>query len=312
MFANHKGGVAKTTSVCMAAQLFARAGRSVMVIDVDSQGNSSEALCPAGMSPVELPSVDVCLEDAEKTSLCAVQTWHKNIMLMAASISMERPFPTNSTEGKMITPFLYKVPVDSILKIRAHVDEMVDVILIDTAPSLAAATQAALFAADLLILPCSPAKHAVFGLPDMISVASSITSAPHKVLITLADNRTRLDTIGRQQMLVKFDCIGEVPKVSRIAENLYQKRFILGKVKKEDVASIEELFEKIYQLALLEYEKKAAVTKRVAGNPGSSDAPVGASDASVDASEALHSEATRSDCLCDPAPQRWIVGSANG
>jgi len=247
-FSNHKGGVGKTSCTVMAAQLYARAGLRVLVIDTDSQANSSEALCPSGVSPVELPSVEACLADLTKTEYCVVKSWHERIMLIASNIGSERPFPT-SKSGNVSTPFIYRVDVDALRSVCERVKRHFDVILIDTAPSLSALTQAALRAADAIVLPCSPAKHAVFGLPDVIDVASSVSEAPHKILVTLTDARVRLDVIGRQQLFSRFDCVGEIPKISRLAENLYQKRYILGRVDQEKATAIQTVFDDILAFA---------------------------------------------------------------
>lgn len=249
-FANHKGGVAKTASTVIAAQVLARAGKRVLVIDCDSQGNASEALCPKGSSPIELPSIDICLADPEKTPYCAVQSWCDNVLLIPASISMERPFPTAVTDVEKL-PVIYRIPLDAIQRIRAKIESLdgVDLILIDTPPSLGLTTQAALHAADMIVLPCTPAKHAIFGLPDVVSVAATVSDAPHKVLITLADNRTRADSLGRKHLLAKFDVIGEVPKFSRISDNISSRRYPMGRVDPKYAAEIEALFMRIYDTA---------------------------------------------------------------
>lgn len=250
-FANHKGGVAKTASTVIAAQVLAKTGKRVLVIDCDSQGNASEALCPKGSSPIELPSIDLCLADPEKTPYCAVQSWCDNVLLIPASISMERPFPTAVSDVEKL-PVIYRISLDAIQRIRTKIESLdaVDVILIDTPPSLGLTTQAALHAADMIVLPCTPAKHAIFGLPDVVSVAATVSQAPHKVLITLADNRTRADGLGRKHLLAKFDVIGELPKVSRIAENIASRRYPLGRIDAERIEEVETLFMLIYDTAI--------------------------------------------------------------
>jgi len=275
VFANHKGGVAKTTSTVMAAQIYASSGLKVLVLDVDSQGNVSEALCPKGLSPMELPSIDICLADASKSRLCAVQSCFDGILLIPSSISMERPFPSFDEENHLAErsgpsakggffrktparrerdepvpfPLIYRIPLGAVSAIVDELDSYFDVVLVDTAPSLGLATQSALRAADYIVLPCSPARHAIFGLPDMLELAGTISCAPSGVLVTLADNRTRLDNIGRQHLMAKFNCLGEVPKISRIADNIAVKRNVLSRIDSAKAKEIEDLFMKILQEA---------------------------------------------------------------
>ena len=43
-----------------------------------------------------------------------------------------------------------------------------DFCFIDTPPSLGMLTQAAIYASDSVVIPCTLGKHAVFGVPDMM------------------------------------------------------------------------------------------------------------------------------------------------
>lgn len=265
VFANHKGGVGKTTATVITAELLAQRNMKVLVIDTDSQGNTTEALGPANMSPTELPTVQACMEDVDKTEYCIVDSCFDNIQLIAGSIAMEQPFPSEpfmrhcQTEREQLlrnVPFIYRASLDSLQKVVERVRSSYNAILIDTAPSLGLTNQAAIFASDAMIMPCSTAKHAVYGIPDIVSMAKDIYSKrpdrkelSRHVLITLVDKRTRMDKIGRNILLSKFDCIGEIPKVSRLPENMYTKRFILNRVDKSVRTLIEDVITKIYEAA---------------------------------------------------------------
>lgn len=250
VFANHKGGIGKTTCTVITAELLARKNMKVLVIDTDSQGNTSEALCPADVNITELPSVELCMDDVSKTEYCVVESWHENICLIASNISMEQPYPSEPLMRSGAVPFIYRAPLDSLHKVVVKMKDFFDIILIDTAPSLGLTNQASIFASDILIMPCSTAKHAVYGLPDIVKLADIVKHMPKYVLITLVDKRTRMDKIGSNILMSKFDCIGEVPKISRIAENLYTKRFILNRIDSEKKLIIEELTDKIYKASL--------------------------------------------------------------
>jgi cellulose biosynthesis protein BcsQ len=312
VFANHKGGVGKTTATVITAELLAQRNMKVLVIDTDSQGNTTEALGPANLSPTELPTVQACMEDVSKTEYCIVDSCFDNIQLIAGSIAMEQPFPsepfirlsqmerdqirfipqlplqgdlllkfipqlplqgdlllkaaqeaglnpelTSLQKTKLLdVPFIYRASLNSLQMVVERVRNSYDAILIDTAPSLGLTNQAAIFASDAMIMPCSTAKHAVYGIPDIVRMAEDIYSKRpdgkklfRHVLITLVDKRTRMDKIGRNILLSKFDCIGEIPKVSRLPENMYTKRFILNRVEKPVRALIEDVVTSIYESA---------------------------------------------------------------
>jgi chromosome partitioning protein len=249
VFANHKGGVGKTTCSVLLSEIIAKKHKKkVLVIDCDSQGNTSEALSPFGVVPSELPSLEICMENPEKTEYCIIESWHKNIYFIANNISMEKPFPSYAP-NKVNLPFIYRVPLDSIAQVCEKTRSKFDFIVIDTAPSLGLTTQSALYAADVLFTPCSTATHAIFGLPDILRLSAMVKKIEAYVVITLIDRRTNMDKIGRNKLMSQFPCIGEVPKINRVAENLYTKKYLLNKVPKDKADVIEDLVENMLSTA---------------------------------------------------------------
>lgn len=222
--ANHKGGVGKTTTAVILAETLADSGRKVLVLDVDSQGNASEALA-RDAHPTELPQAETCLVDPRKTRECVVASWYPGVYLIASSIVSERPVPSSPylDAGRPDAPSSYRVSITSIRDIVREVRGLVDYVVVDTAPSLALATQAALHAAHYVAMPCAPSKHAVFGLPDVIRIKSELSGAPHGILVTMADNRVKADVEGRRVLASRFSALGEIPKISKIAVNIYSK-----------------------------------------------------------------------------------------
>ena len=247
VFANHKGGVGKTACTLAVAEILGRRGKKVLVVDTDSQGNVSESLTPRNMDVVDFPSVEVCLADSSKTKFCVIESWTSNVSFIPSNIRMERPFPGDGSAGTI--PFIYRLPVDSLRKALDTIDHF-DIVLIDTPPSLGLTVQASIYAADYLVMPCSPAKHAIYGLPDMAGLAKVINPGlPSHVVITMADMRTKLDRIGRQSLQSQFPCIGDIPRISRIVENISMKRFILTRMDKEKAAYLEQFATTIAELA---------------------------------------------------------------
>lgn len=241
--ANHKGGVGKTTTAVILAETLADSGKKVLVLDVDSQGNASEALAGRDAHPTELPQAEVCLADAGRTRDCVVQSWYPGVYLIASSIVSERPVPSSPylDAGRPDAPSSYRVSITSIRDVVREVRGLVDYVVVDTAPSLALATQAALHAAHYVAMPCAPSKHAVFGLPDVIRIKSELSGAPHKILVTMADNRVKADVEGRRSLMTRFACLGEIPKISRIAGNLYAKVGALDRLPRDKADGVRNI-----------------------------------------------------------------------
>lgn len=240
VFANHKGGVGKTACSLIFASVLSAApyNGKVLAIDMDPQGNLTDALAPRGVGPLDIPSVDICLRDKNATKRLIVDSWLENVHLIGANLLMEKPFPSDVSFSGQELPFIHRIPLKSLHNALETVQNDYDYIVIDCAPSVGLATQAALFTADLLLLPCSPSKHAISGMPDMIELARKTKEAANEtikyaVLATLADRRLRLDKVGLSMLSARFNVVGEIPKCSRIAENITGKRHVLAKLDDE-------------------------------------------------------------------------------
>mgnify|MGYP001536688601 CR=1 FL=1 len=133
---NHKGGVAKTTSLLNLAAGIARLhGKKVCIIDADPQANTTMAAF--GEEMASLPQ-DVMLESVLPASLD----------LAATEVIM------NTTPGR---EFLFREIIRGLEKKYDH-------ILIDCPPSLGIITQNALMASDFVIIPTDGNYFAMKGI----------------------------------------------------------------------------------------------------------------------------------------------------
>lgn len=164
---NAKGGVAKTTTaINMAAILARNYGKRVLLIDADSQCNTTEFFGGSA----EGGSMATILRDArnydspESVAICAIQeTSFERVDLIPGDETLMDMDLSAASQGTVDTNVLrYLVEA---------VREEYDYILIDCPPAFNAASAAALVAADDVVIPI---KLDAFSLRGMINLTRQI------------------------------------------------------------------------------------------------------------------------------------------
>lgn len=160
-FANHKGGVAKTTIAVSIADALARDGFDVLLVDLDPQSNATRLI----YSFDETPSVTIekVLDGSSPIAQAIVQeTRIDGVHLIGSTLrlsNMQRVMqsqPFNSTA-------LLKTKLQPVL-------DVYDVIILDTPPSLEFLTANALHASDVVMVPIeSGSKLSLLGTDDMLA-----------------------------------------------------------------------------------------------------------------------------------------------
>jgi chromosome partitioning protein len=195
---NEKGGVAKTTTSFSLGASLAEAGKCVLLVDLDPQGNLTLA---NGFEPGEakLSSGEILLD-----RLPIIETIRKT--------STERMdiIPSNPRLGEAEQHLPMRTNYVNILKSAFSVKELeYDYIILDCPPSMGTITVNALTAADLLIIPTQAEYFSAYALRDMMLLIRRIRkdSNPelaYRILITLLDQRNRAHRVIREQLQQTF------------------------------------------------------------------------------------------------------------
>ena len=142
---NLKGGVAKTTTVVNMAAILASKGKKVLVIDGDSQCNTTEFLLGDLWGRRYATLADI-LEDQRTGKVEIQQTKVANVFLIAADESLMDLDLTKAEDGRL--------NLQCLAARKAGMETSgCDYVLIDCPPAFSAATAAALLAADDVIIP---------------------------------------------------------------------------------------------------------------------------------------------------------------
>lgn len=187
---NQKGGVGKSTTTVMLATLLTRLAKmSVLVIDADSQGNSSMNL---GLNPEALDEVHQTLAFALVGEV-----------LLEEVIQGENPAAIASWESSdaviIEDPLVLKKGLNSVR-------DNYDFILIDCAPTLTRLTAAALTAADFVLIPSDLSIESAQGLGRLLRTITTVRerSNPSLKILGVLPTRFRKAYSHDQEVLAEL------------------------------------------------------------------------------------------------------------
>jgi chromosome partitioning protein len=187
VFVNQKGGVGKTTSAINIGSYLAEAGKTVLLVDFDSQANLSSGVGvsedKAKPGVYELISGLVSIEEVIRP------TPVKNLSVMPSHIDL------SGAAVELIDQERRDFFLSSALE---PVRPLYDYILIDCPPSLGVLTLNGIAAADEVLIPMQCEYFAMEGLSHLLQAVKRIQKGLNSnldiggIFFTMYDSRTRL------------------------------------------------------------------------------------------------------------------------
>jgi len=214
---NQKGGVGKTTSCVNLAAYLADAGKKVLLIDIDPQGNACS-------------SVGVEVEKNQK-SIYEVLIGEANIRDVVYPSVMKNldvvPSTVDLSEAEV--DLVYMDNREKVLKeALSSIKERYDYIFIDCPPSLGLLTVNVLTATDSIIIPIQCEYFALVGLSQLMNTVRLVKMQLNPaieiegVLLTMKVNRSNLVNQVSDEIRKYFgDTVYEttIPRNVRLAES---------------------------------------------------------------------------------------------
>ncbi len=187
--ANQKGGVGKTTTAVNLGAALALAGRRVLLVDMDPQGNMTSGVGLKGQTAPPGSIYHALVQEPNGLASFVLDTAIANLALVpadrnltGAEIELVNLPERESRLRRLLRPLSYSY----------------DYVIVDCPPSLGLLTLNALVAADAVLITLHCEYYALEGLAELVSTLRRVRAALNRdldiegVLLTMHDERTNL------------------------------------------------------------------------------------------------------------------------
>ena len=184
---NQKGGTGKTTTAVNLSSALALAGKKVLLVDMDPQGNATSGV---GINKNEIKtSVYEVLLNKAPTTQAILKNVLPNLDLIPCNIHL------TGAEIELVGVLSRE---NRLKKAISEIKDQYDFIIQDSPPSLGLLTLNSLVAADSLLIPIQCEFYALEGVSQLLNTVGLIREGLNAgleiegVLMTMADFRTNL------------------------------------------------------------------------------------------------------------------------
>ncbi|MBR2974400.1 MAG: ParA family protein [Clostridia bacterium] len=245
-FSNQKGGVGKTTSAINLATYVAKAGKKVLLVDFDPQGNATSGF---GVEKNQLVKncYDVLMGECSPLEVI-VPTMVENLDILPCNMDLA------AAEVDLVSMLARE---SSLKRAIDPIKGNYDFIFVDCPPSLGLLTLNALVASDSVIIPIQSEFFALEGLSQLVNTIKIVKQRLNPaltingVILTMYDNRT---TMSKQVTAEIYKYFGDkvytvpVPRNIKLVESpSFGVPVVLHAPKSTGAASYEALAKQFLQ-----------------------------------------------------------------
>lgn len=210
---NQKGGVGKTTTTINIAAQLASSGNSVLLVDLDPQGNATSGLGIPKEQNVTM--YELMCHDA-KLATAVLETNVAQLFIAPSNTNLA------GAEIELVERSKREFVLQEVLQLAEY-----DYIIIDCPPSLGLLTINALTAATSVLMPVQAEYYALEGLSQLLNTVQAVKHSTNPnlellgVVLTMYDKRTSLSEQVRDEVKKFFgDNLFKtvIPRNIRLAE----------------------------------------------------------------------------------------------
>ena len=210
--ANQKGGVGKSSVTCNIGTALTLEGKSVLIIDLDSQASLTMSL---GFNPESFETSSVTVLDApSKAPMCIYETDIERLSIIPSSsmLSTLEMSLYNKRDNNL-----------RLKKALERIKEIFDYVLIDCSPALSLSTINALVAADYVLIPAETKVSSNFSLNTFISTVNTVKEVMNKeieilgVIATMYYCQANEDKEVLQHLQENYEVLGVIRRTTAVS-----------------------------------------------------------------------------------------------